>query len=134
MIYIPNLYEVMYNNGIESLSDLEKCILAMVDEDIEFSKKLVRGDDIMGEFVKDVKDASNNSRFMEAYTLEFRAEERGKLKGIEEGFEEGMEKGLQEGFKNGISQSKREMAKKMLKDNLSIEMIEKYTELSKEII
>lgn len=118
MIYIPNLYKVMYNKGIDGLSDLEKCILAMADEDIKLSNKLITGDDIMSDYVKDVKNASSDSTFQKEYTLEFRAEERG----------------MERGFDKGVSKTKREVAEKMLQKNMSIEDIVEISGLSKKEI
>ncbi len=114
MIYIPNLYKKMYNYGIDSLTELERCILAMVDEDIELSKKLSVGDDIMCEFVKDAKGTSNNSDFREDYTLEFRAKE--------------------DGIALGIEQKAREVVIAMLKNGEDMNKIVQYTDLSVEEI
>ena len=49
-------------------------------------------------------------------------------------FEEGKEKGRKEGKIEGKREEKIEIVKKMLKEKLSIEMIEKLTGLSKEEI
>ena len=48
----------------------------------------------------------------------------------EEAFEKGVSKGLQQGISQGEYQAKIETAKNMLKDNLDIETIVKYTGLS----
>ena len=52
----------------------------------------------------------------------------------EEAFEKGVSKGIQQGIQQGVSQgeyqAKIETAKNMLKDNLDIETIVKYTGLS----
>ena len=52
----------------------------------------------------------------------------------EEAFEKGVSKGIQQGIQQGVSQgeyqTKIETAKNMLKDNLDIETIVKYTGLS----
>ena len=60
----------------------------------------------------------------------------GHEKGIEEGLKKGHEKGVEEGLKKGhekgIEEGKKEIAKKMLKEKISIEVIEKVTNLSKD--
>ncbi len=48
--------------------------------------------------------------------------------------QQALDEGLAKGRAEGISQSKLEMAKKMKDDGMSIEIIQKYTELSKEQI
>ena len=47
---------------------------------------------------------------------------------------EGMEKGLEKGKREGIKENKEEIALRMLKDNMSLEDIIKYTSLTKEEI
>ena len=53
---------------------------------------------------------------------------------FEEGIENGMKKGIEKGKKEGKREEKIEIAKKMFKEKLPIEMIEKFTGLSKEKI
>ena len=61
---------------------------------------------------------------------------KGHEKGVEEGLKKGHEKGIAEGLKKGhekgIEEGKKEIAKKMLKEKISIEVIEKVTNLSKD--
>ena len=65
---------------------------------------------------------------------EFDAEQRGKKAGYGEGLSDGISQGIAQGISQGISQgehkAKLETAKNMLKDNLDIETIVKYTGLS----
>ena len=46
-----------------------------------------------------------------------------------EGLAEGIEQGISQGIEQGAEQTKIEIAKKLLKDNLPIEQIAKYTAL-----
>ena len=46
-----------------------------------------------------------------------------------EGLAEGIEQGISQGIEQGAEQTKIETAKKLLKDNLPIEQIAKYTDL-----
>ncbi len=60
--------------------------------------------------------------------------QKGMEKGMQKGMEKGMEKGMQKGMQKGINQQKLQTAQSMLRDQLPIEMIIKYTGLSKEEI
>lgn len=62
------------------------------------------------------------------------AKEKGLKLGIEEGMKEGIKEGKKEGKKEGIQEEKEKIAKEMLKDNVDIETIMKFTKLSKEDI
>ena len=53
---------------------------------------------------------------------------------IKEGYERGIEVGMSQGLEQGISSRNIEIAKNMLKDNIDISIISKYTGLSKEEI
>jgi predicted transposase/invertase (TIGR01784 family) len=61
---------------------------------------------------------------------EFDAEQRGK----KEGYSVGLSDGISQGIAQGSQQAKIETAKNMLKDNLDIQTILKYTGLSIEEI
>ena len=72
----------------------------------------------MEEFIKDAKDASRDNDTLTSYDKEWET----KLWGREEGREE------------GIKETKINIVKNMLKDNLPIEKIIKYTSLTEEEI
>ena len=57
--------------------------------------------------------------------------EKGIQKGIEKGIEKGIQKGIQKGIEKGIQKGREETALNMIKDNFNIEIISKYTGLSK---
>ena len=56
------------------------------------------------------------------------------LRGKNEGYEAGMQQGIQQGMQQGIQQTKIETAKNMLKDNIDLETVIKYTELSRSVV
>ncbi len=56
------------------------------------------------------------------------------LNGFDEKYEEGIKQGISQGKKQGISQGILSVAKNMLKDNVKIEDIKKFTGLSKKEI
>ena len=57
-----------------------------------------------------------------------------KEEGKEEGLKEGKEEGLKEGKEEGLKEKSIEIAKNMLKDNVDINIISKYSGLSVEEI
>ena len=59
---------------------------------------------------------------------------RGKNEGYEVGIQQGMQQGIQQGMQQGIQQTKIETAKNMLKDNIDLETVIKYTELSRSVV
>ena len=54
------------------------------------------------------------------------------VKGKEEGMEKGKEEGIVKGREEGMKEKEIEIAKKMLSDNMPLEIICKYSNLSKE--
>ena len=59
---------------------------------------------------------------------------RGKNEGFEAGMQQGIQQGMQQGMQQGIQQTKIETAKNMLKDNIDLETVIKYTELSRSVV
>ena len=97
----------------------EKYILALVDMDLEKLKGL--GDEeVMKAYIKEAEKVSFEGNFGEAYDKEWALKDEGKREGIELGKKEGIE--LRE----------KEIAKNMLKDNVDINIMMKYTNLTEE--
>ena len=75
---------------------------------------------------------------MKALEDEIDMEEHGYKRGVEEGIELGIEKGFKKGIEEGIPQGSHihaiEVAQKMISDGLPIDMVMKYSGLSKEEI
>ena len=108
-IYVPNLRKKWYNEGEESLSEREKYILALVDMDLDKLKGL--GDEkVMNEYLKEAEAVSFEDGFGEAYDKEWALKDEGKR------------------------EEKIEIAKNMLNDNVDINLIKKYTNLTEEEI
>ena len=59
---------------------------------------------------------------------------RGKNEGYEAGMQQGMQQGIQQGMQQGIQQKAIKTAKNMLKDNIDLETVIKYTELSRSVV
>ena len=117
-IYLPNLIEKLYNEGVEKLSEIERLLLVYVISDIDTCRKVSIGDVIMEEFIKEAKDASCDNETLTSYDKEWET----KLWGREEGREE------------GIEETKINIVKNMLKKGMEISLISEITDLSEEDI
>ena len=104
------------------------------------NKEIVKAKKVLDEISQDEHERYL-AEMREKYILDQNATEaagydKGLKKGIEEGLKKGHEKGIAEGLKKGhekgIEEGKKEIAKKMLKEKISIEVIEKVTNISKE--
>ena len=165
-IYIPNLMKKWYTLGVQKLDESEKYLLALVLRNIDDSKKVGEGVQIMEEYVDEAVGVSLDDDLRESYDKEIALKDLGRYqgyidgeaigreeglrvgrekgikegleKGIKEGLEEGKKKGLEEGKKKGLEEGKKkgleegkiEVAKKLLKENISVDVISKCTGLS----
>ena len=120
-IYVPNLRKKWYTKGMKSLSEEEKYILALVEMDLDKLNDL-GGENIMDEYVKEAEEVSFEGGVGEAYDKEWALRDQE--------YRDGLSQGKAEGKIEGFSQGKVEIAKNMLKDNIPVESISKYTSLS----
>jgi len=118
---VPNLRKKWYTKGIKSLSEEEKYILALVEMDLDKLNDL-GGENIMDEYVEEAEEVSFEGGVGEAYDKEWALRDQG--------YRYGLSQGKAEGKIEGFSQGKVEIAKNMLKDNIPVESISKYTSLS----
>ena len=116
-IYVPNLRKKWYNEGIESLNEAEKYILALVEMDIEKLKSL-GGEELMEEYVKEAEEVSFEGGVGESYDKEWALKDQAYRDGKDEGREE------------GSTTKTIEIAKSMLTENIDINIISKCTGLS----
>ena len=116
-IYVPNLRKKWYNEGIESLNEAEKYILALVEMDIEKLKSL-GGEELMEEYVKEAEEVSFEGGVGESYDKEWALKDQAYRDGKDEGREE------------GSTTKAIEIAKSMLTENIDINIISKCTGLS----
>lgn len=121
-IYIPNLRKKCYNLGRDSLSEEERYALMLVEEDIELSRELGEGDEIMEEYIKEVEEVIEEEFFGEAYDKEWALKDEGKREG------------RIEGIKEGKIETQKEIALSMLNEKIDIDIISKCTGLSIEEI
>ena len=130
---MPNIDKRDYNK----FNLYEKLLLIFNENDEELLNDLSEGDEIMEKYVKDSKEASEQDEVIGMYNEEIHKE---KLRlaeidefrelGHEEGLKEGLKRGHEEGMEEGTQKTKEETAKKMLQDNLDLNIISKYTDLS----
>ena len=68
-IYLPNIRKKCYTLGVEALSECEKYILALIEPDIAFTKKL-EDDLIMSKYIEEAEELSNDHSLREIYDKE----------------------------------------------------------------
>ena len=117
-IYVPKLRQKYYNEGIDSLNELERCILALIEPNIKLSEELIMGDKVMEDYVKEAVKVCSEESFGESYDKEVALQEQARNDGYEEG---------------EINRS-REIALSMLKEKLDVNLISKCTNLTVEEI
>ena len=120
-IYVPNLRKKWYNEGIESLNEAEKYILALVEMDIEKLKSL-GGEELMEEYVKEAEEVSFEGGVGESYDKEWALKDQA--------YRDGKDEGREEGRKEGILTEKQTIAKSMLEKNMDIDLISELTSLN----
>ena len=140
-IYVPNLRKKWYTEGMKSLSEEEKYILALVEMDLDKLNDL-GGENIMDEYVKEAEEVSFEGGVGEAYDKEWALRDQGyrdglsqgKAEGKAEGFSQGKAEGNAEGRTEGKSERNIEIARNMLSKAMEVELISEITGLSIEEI
>lgn len=111
-----------YTTGIESLTEAERFILTLIEQNLEDSKELGKGAHIMEEYIQEAIEVGEDFSFGESYDKEWAMREQEHRDGFEEGIQQ------------GIQQKQVEIVKNMLKKNLPIDTIMEITGLSEEEI
>ena len=129
-IYLPNIRKKLYNK--DELNELEKFILVMCEQDINLSKDLGKGYEIMEDFVDDAVYASSDE-VLDIYDAEvIKQMEMQDMK--RQGLSEGYDAGRNDGYDAGERNKQLEIARNMLNKNIDIETIISCTGLTKEEI
>lgn len=141
------LFRLLLQEKQENIRDDVTDLLYFIDFLLDVPNTMMKElEGEMGQFVKkkDFRESSFADMGLPPTIKEFvknRAKEaeieglsRGMEKGMERGLEKGMEKGMAEGKAEGKSEMQREAAVAMLKEGLSVDLIERITKLSKEEI
>ena len=113
-LYVPNLY----SKDIKELNEKEKCLLAFVEPDTHKARIYAKGDKIMERYVKEREEALIDTGYGESYDKEWAIKDQCRREGIEKG------------VRKGIKKNSLLVAKNMLKDNVSLNLIAKYTNLT----
>lgn len=121
-VSLPNLLEKCYTLGIESLSELEKFIYSMLEENITKLDKIMEELPMVKEYVKEAKEVIKESIFGEAYNHE--------QANNEQWYQDGMEQGIEQGKKEKTI----DIIKSLFKNDVSLELISKSVNLSIEEI
>ena len=106
-IYIPNLRKKWYNEGIKSLTETERFILALVERNIEDAKELGIGDEVMKDYVDESIEVSIDCNFGESYDKEWALKDEG----------------WRDGKLEGKRENQIEIAKAMLRKNMELDDI-----------
>ena len=90
-------------------------------------------------FVEKIKQEEVNRKEYQSMNIHdqdtfLRGKNEGFEAGMQQGIQQGMQQGIQQGMQQGIQQTKIETAKNMLKDNIDLETVIKYTELSRSVV
>ena len=114
--------------------DLEK--KTFEDEDIEQARKTLNyiSTDDNERSILDAIQKSRNDFYNDMTAAKEEGKEEGLKEGLDKGLKEGKEEGLKEGKEEGLKEKSIEIAKNMLKDNVDINIISKYSGLSVEEI
>lgn len=152
-VNLPNLKGLCYNLDNNKLTELEKCLLLLVEKDIKKLRDISKGVEYMEKVVDNLERLSLDEHIIGLYDKEEEDKkiERTKIRGAkEEGFNTGFDKGCKEGLKKGVKQGikkgikqgieegfekgrkseKIATAKNMIKEDIPIEIIRKCTKLS----
>ena len=108
-IYIPNLRKKCYNEGVESLAEIEKYLFVLIEKDIKESKRVGGNIEIMEEYIEEAIEVGEVNTFGEAYDKEEALMDYGKQK--------------------GEKKKQLEIAKKMLEKNMTLSEISEIVEL-----
>ncbi len=96
----------------------------MIEKDRTSALKLAQDDEIMLEYLKEVKNVEQNGNFIELYTRDEKLRRDGFISGKIEGREEGRAEGEQK--------QQLEIANNLICDGFSLEAVAKNTKLSLE--
>lgn len=125
-IYVPNLRKKWYTEGIESLSEREKFILALVEENLKELEKFKEEDIVMDEYIKEAEDVSFESNIGESYDKEWALKDQA----LRDGYLEGKEQGIEEGIEEGKKENQKEIVLKLLHRKMNINEISDIVGLS----
>ena len=100
-------------------------------------KNVSKGNGVVKKYMEELVKVNEDADFLNFISVEkdnMMIENSIRDEATKKGLKEGLEKGLEQGLELGTEQSKNEIARNMLKDNVDINLIKKYTSLTEEEI
>ena len=128
---LPKIKETCYNKNNKHK------FIALLDANKEELTKLSNGDKLMEKFKSEVDKLNSDDKFVKFLSDEKEVElliNTYRDEGYDKGLEKGIEQGVEQGIEQGTLEEKQKIAREMLKDNIDINTICKYTKLSKKEI
>ena len=119
-IYLPIIKDKWYTRS--ELSELEKLLLVFNEEDSEELERMIGGNEIMEEYRRDAKEASEDKEIIGLYDKEKTREMIQKMQ---------MQRERAEGIEEGIEQKTISLIKNMIKNNMDEELICRCLEITK---
>ena len=123
-INLAKIYKKYYTLD-EELTRFEKALAILSFNKVKDLRKLSEGDEMLMRVVKKIEELTDDPDMVQYIDVE---------KGMELGRKEDIEKAAKEATIKAEKKTKFETARKMLEDKLDINIISKYTDLSKEEI
>ena len=122
-IYLPNFNKACYDNN-----EVDVSLSLFSATSYDSMRKLTKNPKDL-EVIKELEKLAMDERFIYAYDAE---NERKMTENSirSESYEKGLQEGIKTGKEEGIQERNIEIAKSMLKDNMSIDTVSKYTGLS----
>ena len=128
---LPKIKETCYNKNNKHK------FIALLDANKEELTKLSNGDKLMEKFKSEVDKLNSDDKFVKFLSDEKETElliNTYRDEGYDKGLEKGIEQGVEQGIEQGTLEEKQKIAREMLKDNIDINTICKYTKLGKKEI
>ena len=145
-ISLPKLKKKYYNG--DKLTKLEKALLILSIDKIEYLDKISKGDDDLMEAAKRIKEATFDINTIGLYDAEERRRQEdamylayrekiatrrgyrnGRKAGVEHGYSQGFSQGISEGIEQGIEQGRNSIINAMLSKGLSYDTIAEITNI-----
>lgn len=133
-IYLPNTHEKYAREGKDFLSTAEKKILAMFISKKSIAEKLIKGDEMLMDFIKKLQQLNDDEGLLRSYDHELVDREEAKKAGRREGRREGKREGKKESMREGMIETQKLVAQKMIQEGLPLDLISKCTTMSKKQI
>ena len=105
----------------------------MLDLEVTDLENISKGNGVVKKYMEELVKVNEDADFLNFISVE---KDNMMIENSirDEGIRKGLEQGIEQGLEQGTEQSKNEIAKNMLKDNVDINLIKKYTNLTEEQI